>query len=66
MAKDCVNFEMTMKHFDEPININNSSNWSYIPDHPNSCLIIGRSKSGKANVILNLINQQPYIEKIYL
>ena len=63
MAKDCVNLEMTMKHFDEPIIINNSSSWPYIPDHPNSRLIIGGLRSGKANVILNLINQQSYIEK---
>ena len=29
-------------------------------------LIFGISESGKANVLLNLINKQPYIDKIYL
>ena len=29
-------------------------------------LIIGRSGSGKANALLNLINNQPDIDKIYL
>ena len=39
--------------------------WLQIPDHPYRVLIIGGSGSGK-NVLLNLINQQPDIDKSYL
>ena len=38
----------------------------YTPDHPNRILIIGGSGSGKTNVLLHLINNQPEIDKIYL
>ena len=38
----------------------------YIPDHPYRILIIGGSGSGKTNVVLNLINNQPDIDKMYL
>ena len=38
----------------------------YIPDHLYRILIIGGSGSGKTNVLLNLINNQPEIDKIYL
>ena len=41
-------------------------NWPYIPDHPCRILIIGGSGSGKTNVLLNLIENQPDIDKIYL
>ena len=43
-----------------------NSNWPYIPDHPYRILIIGGSGSGKTNVLLNLIENQPDINKIYL
>ena len=43
-----------------------NSKWPYIPDHPYRILIIGGSGSGKTNVLLNLINNQPDIDKIYL
>ena len=51
--------------------INNSNNnhnekWSYISDHPYRILIIGGSGSGKTNTLLNLINEQKDIDKIYL
>ena len=46
--------------------INHSPNWPYIPDHPYRILIIGVSGSGKTNTLLNLINNQPDIDKIYL
>ena len=45
---------------------NHNQNWSYIPDHPFRILIIGSSVSGKTNAFLNLINNQPDIDKIYL
>ena len=40
--------------------------WPYIPDHPYRILIISGSGSGKINALLNLINNQPDIDKIYL
>ena len=40
--------------------------WSEIPDHPYRILIIGGSVSGKTNALLNLINNEPDIVKIYL
>ena len=40
--------------------------WPYIPDHPYRILMIGGSGSGKTNALLNLINKQPDIDKIYL
>ena len=40
--------------------------WPYIPDHPYRILIIEGSGSGKANALLNLIYNQPDIDKIYL
>ena len=46
--------------------IEQSPKWPYIPDHPYRILIIGSSGSGKTNALLNLINNQPDIEKIYL
>ena len=41
-------------------------NLSYIPHHPYRILIIGGSGSGKSNVLLNLIDNQPDIDKTYL
>ena len=40
--------------------------WPYIPDHPYRILIIGSSGSGKTNALLNLISNQPDIDKINL
>ena len=40
--------------------------WPYIPDYPYRILIIGGSGSEKANALLNLINEQNDIDKIYL
>ena len=40
--------------------------WPFIPDHPYRIVILGGSRSGKTNALLNLINNQPYIDKIYL
>ena len=46
--------------------IEHNSNWPYIPDHPYKILIVAGSGSGKTNALLNLINNQPDIDKIYL
>ena len=42
-----------------------NKNWPYISDHPYKILIVGGSGSGKTNVLLNLIENQPDIDKIY-
>ena len=58
-----------MINFDEYTNenkIEHNSNWPYIPDHPYRILIVGGSGSGKTNVLFNLINNQPDIDKMYL
>ena len=41
-------------------------NWPYIPDYPYRILIIRGSTSGKTNLLLNLLEGQPNIDKIYL
>ena len=46
--------------------IEHNSKWPYIADHRHRILIIGGSGSGKTNALLNLINNQPDIDKIYL
>ena len=58
-----------MINFDDYTNeniIEHNSKWPYIPDHSHRILIIGGSASGKTNALLNLINNQPDIDKIYL
>ena len=40
--------------------------WPCIPDHSYRILIIGGSGSGKTNALINLINEQIDIDKIYL
>ena len=47
-------------------NKNQNKKWPYIPDHPYKILIIGGSGSGNTNTLLNLINEQYGIAKIYL
>ena len=47
-------------------NTEHNENWSYIPDHPYRILIIGGSGQGKTNALLNLIKEQPVIDKIHL
>ena len=58
-----------MINFEDYVNENKTEhdkNWPYLPDHPYRILIIGSSGSGKTNVLLNLIENQPDIDKIYL
>ena len=43
-----------------------NSDWPYITDNPYRILIIGGSASGKTNSLVNLINNQPDIDKIHL
>ena len=58
-----------MINFDDYVNENkteHNENWPYAPDHPWRTLIIGGSGSRKKNTLLNLIEIQPDIGKIYL
>ena len=58
-----------MINFDEYTNENKTEHnrkWPHILDHPYIILIVGGSGSGKTNALLNLINNQPDIDKIYL
>ena len=58
-----------MINLDSITNKNNKEHnekWPYIPDHPYRILIIGGSGSGKTNALINLINEQNDIDKIYL
>ena len=58
-----------MINFDDYTNENkveHSLKLLHIPDHPYRILIVRGSGSGKTNALLNLINNQPGIDKIYL
>ena len=58
-----------MINFDNYNNENKTEHnpkWPYIPDHPYRIRIVGGSGSGKTNALLNLINNQLDIDKIYL
>ena len=58
-----------MINFDDYVNENkteHNKNWPYTPDHPYRILITRGSGSGKTNVLLNLIQNQSDIDKIYL
>ena len=58
-----------MINLDSITNENNKKHnekWPYIPDHLYRTIIIGGSGSGKRNALINLINEQNGIDKIYL
>ena len=58
-----------MINFDDYTNENkkeHNSNLPHILDHPYRILIVGGSGSAKTNALLNLINNQPDIDKVYL
>ena len=57
-----INLDSTINEYNKKYN----EKWPYIPDHPYRILIIGGSGSGKRNTLLNLINKQKDIDKIYL
>ena len=61
-----------MINFDDYTNenkIEHNSKWPHIPDHRYRMLIVGgsgKTNAGKTNALLNLINNQRDIDKIYL
>ena len=58
-----------MINFDDYANENKTDHdlrWPSIPYHPHRILIIADSGSEKTNVLFDLINNQPDIDKIYL
>ena len=58
-----------MINLDDITNENNKEHnekWPYIPDYPYRIFTSGGSGSGKTNILLNLINEQDDIDKIYL
>ena len=58
-----------MINFDDYTNENkreHNSKWPHIPHHPYRILNVGGSGSGKINALLNLINNQQDINKVYL
>ena len=58
-----------MNNFDNYTNenkIEHNSYWPYVPDHLYRILVVGGSGSEKTNALLNLINNQRDIDKIYL
>ena len=58
-----------MINFDDYVNENKTEhnrNWPHTPEKPYRILIIGGSGSGKTNILLNLVENQPDIDKIYL
>ena len=58
-----------MINLDSITNENNKKHnekWPYIPDHLYTILVIGSSGSGKTITLLNLINEQHDIDRIYL
>ena len=67
--KHHVSEKEVMINFDDVVKENtkeHNSNWPQIPNYSNRILIIGGSGSGKTNLLFNLINQQPDIDKIFL
>ena len=57
-----------MVNFDNNVNehgTEHSKDWPYIPDHLYRILIFRGSGSGKTNLLLNLIEKQPDVDKIY-
>ena len=58
-----------MIKFDDYVHKNKTKqhkNWLYIPDYRYRILMIGGSGSEKTNLLLNLIETQQDIDKIYL
>ena len=46
-------------------NKEHNEKWSYISDHPYRIMIIGGFRLRKTKALINLINEQDYIDKIF-
>ena len=57
-----INFD----NYANEIKTEHNLKWPYIPNHLYRILIAGGSGSGKTIALLNLINNEPDIDKIYL
>ena len=57
---------LVILNFDDYTRENKTDHIPHIPDHPYKILIVGGSRSGKANALLNLINNQILIKHIYM
>ena len=57
-----------MSNFDNIIgkNLDTITNNVFCLSHPKNALIIGRTSSGKTNLLMNLITQNSIYEKIYI
>ena len=58
---------MTIINFDDIIgkNVNTITNKVFCLSHPKNALIIGKTSSGKTNILMNLIAQNSIYQKIY-
>ena len=65
-VKCYINININSDDYTNENKTKHNLNWPYILDYPYRILIIGGSGSGKTNALLNLINKQPDIDKIYL
>ena len=63
---DCANKKNGIAFNGVALKTKHNKNWPYIPDYPYKILIIGDSGSGKTNLLLHLMENQPDIDKIYL
>ena len=59
---------MTIINFDDIIGkkFNTITNNVFYLSHPKNALIIGKTNSGKTNILMNLIAQNSIYEKIYI
>ena len=59
---------MTIINFDNIIgkNFNTITNNAFCLSHSKNCVIIGKTNSGKTNILFNLIGQNSKYEKIYI
>ena len=59
---------MTIINFDDFIGkkFNTRTNNIFCLNHPTNCLIIGKTNSGKTNIVMNLIAKNCIYEKIYI
>ena len=57
---------INLKSITDENNKKHNEKWPYIPDHLYRILIIGGSESAKTNTLLNLINEQNDIDKVYI